>query len=235
MNTLLFDLDGTLLSMDHEAFEKLYFGSLTNYLNDYIDRKVLSGAIQKAIYQTIMDTSDRTIEASFFYYIEAILGKEVIEDLRPLFNQYYEEIFIETKSATSSSHNMIEAVQLVKNKGYQVMVVTNPLFPQLAIDARIEWAGFNRDDFAYVTSFEKNHYCKPNIELYQEVLALNGLEGNQCLMVGNHCFEDMIASKLGMKTYLIEDEMIEHTHGIAADHQGTRSDFLVFCKGLPTI
>jgi len=29
MNTVLFDLDGTLLPMDQEAFIRLYFGALT--------------------------------------------------------------------------------------------------------------------------------------------------------------------------------------------------------------
>ena len=35
MNTILFDLDGTLLPMDQEAFVRLYFSELTHKFEPY--------------------------------------------------------------------------------------------------------------------------------------------------------------------------------------------------------
>lgn len=35
MNTVLFDLDGTLLPMDQEAFIRLYFGALSQKFEPY--------------------------------------------------------------------------------------------------------------------------------------------------------------------------------------------------------
>ena len=40
-NTILFDLDGTLLPIDGQAFEKIYFGNLAKQFMDVYEPKVL--------------------------------------------------------------------------------------------------------------------------------------------------------------------------------------------------
>ncbi len=235
MNTVLFDLDGTLLPLDHGLFERLYFKSIAQYLNDYCDSELFLNALSKAIYQTIMDTSSRTIEDSFYDYFSAILGEEKVNQLKPLFDDYYDHFFIETKVATSQSQDMIDAVNHLKEKGYNVAIVTNPLFPQKAIDARINWAGFKRDDFTYVTAFETNTACKPHTALFEEVLEHIGKNPNECLMVGNHALEDMVAGTLGMKTYLVLDDYLDHEKKIEPTKKGSRNDFLTYVMQLPSI
>jgi FMN phosphatase YigB (HAD superfamily) len=131
---------------------------------------------------------------------------------------------------------MKESVKILKDKGYDIIIATNPLFPQKAIHHRVNWAGFNPEEFLYISTFEQNHYCKPQINYYKEVLEHTGKDAKDCIMVGNDVQEDLIASKLGMKTYLITDNLLHRTEEeIQSDYIGTYEDFLNFVKELPHV
>ena len=53
------------------------------------------------------------------------------------------------------------------------------------------------------------------------------------MMVGNDIEEDMIAKKLGMKTYLIEDHIIGTiTEDLIIDYKGNYEDFYEFVRNL---
>ena len=56
------------------------------------------------------------------------------------------------------------------------------------------------------------------------------------MMVGNDFYEDMIAGKLGIETYLITDNLVNrHEKQIEPNHKGTYKDFLAFVKSLDGI
>jgi len=58
----------------------------------------------------------------------------------------------------------------------------------------------------------------------------------ECMMVGNDALEDMVAAKLGIKTYLIEDHLLNKHHvEIKADHRGLYDDFYAFVQALPDL
>lgn len=57
-NTILFDLDGTLLPIDGQAFEKIYFGNLAKQFMDVYEPKVLIQLIWGATKIMVKDTSD---------------------------------------------------------------------------------------------------------------------------------------------------------------------------------
>ncbi|RYD03514.1 hypothetical protein N752_19080 [Desulforamulus aquiferis] len=55
-------------------------------------------------------------------------------------------------------------------------------------------------------------------------------------MVGNDTLEDLVAKKLGIKTYLVTDNLIDHgksSHD--ADFEGRLEDFLNYARTLPKI
>ncbi|MCI6738676.1 MAG: HAD hydrolase-like protein, partial [Intestinibacter sp.] len=63
------------------------------------------------------------------------------------------------------------------------------------------------EDFDYVTTFENSHYCKPNLDYYREIFEKIGSNPNESIMVGNNALEDMISGELGVKTYLVTDNL----------------------------
>ena len=112
-------------------------------------------------------------------------------------------------------------------KGYEVVIATNPLFPYKANIHRIHWAGMDPEWFDHITSYEGNKYCKPYPQFYQEVLETINRTPEECMMVGNDVFDDMPAGKLGIETYLVTDCLLNrHNQPLEANHIGTCRNFL---------
>lgn len=233
ITTILFDLDGTLLPIDTEEFTKKYFMEISIKLRDYFTPEEITKNIWDSTMYMISNTdSNKTNEEAFFEdFYEKINYKA--ETLNPVFNDFYEKDFNNIKEISTKSEHMINSVALLKEKGYNLVVATNPLFPERAILHRIEWAGLNKEDFMFISCLEKMHYCKPRLEFYEEVLDIIEKQPQNCMMVGNDVGEDMIAKHLGMKTFLVEDYIIGTvTEDLVIDHRGNYEDFYRFVKTL---
>lgn len=92
--------------------------------------------------------------------------------------------------------------------GFRVALATNPIFPAVATESRVRWAGLEPDDFELYTTYENSKFCKPNPGYYSEIIKKLKCSAEECLMVGNDVTEDMIAEKLGMKVFLLTDCLI---------------------------
>jgi FMN phosphatase YigB (HAD superfamily) len=234
-NTVLFDLDGTLLPINGEAFEAIYFKGLSSYFLDKYEPKEFIKLIWTATKAMVLDTSSKTNEEAFMDALQALVNEDITW-MQERFNQFYLNEFDQIKIAVTPNPSIQEAVKLLKEKGYRLIIATNPMFPKIAIEKRIEWTGCDRNDFEYVTSFEKNHYCKPQLKFYEEVLSDLDLDASQCLMVGNDINEDMIVSKLNMSTYLITNHVIQDTIiPDSVNYSGNYDDFYQFVKSLEPV
>ena len=235
LNTVLFDLDGTLLPINGEAFEAIYFKGLSSYFLDKYEPKEFIKLIWTATKAMVLDTSSKTNEEAFMDALQALVNEDITW-MQERFNQFYLNEFDQIKIAVTPNPSIQEAVKLLKEKGYRLIIATNPMFPKIAIEKRIEWTGCDRNDFEYVTSFEKNHYCKPQLKFYEEVLSDLNLDASQCLMVGNDINEDMIVSKLNMSTYLITNHVIQDTIiPDSVNYSGNYDDFYQFVKSLEPV
>lgn len=235
MNTILFDLDGTLLQISNKDFEKYYFNAMAQTMSDLYQPEELMDLIWSCTIEMVQDLSATTNEESFFNAMLKRVSEEHLNLLKPRFDIFYQTRFDELKKGVQDNQRIRDAVKIAKEKGYRLIIATNPMFPKLAIDKRIEWSGVNRLDFDYVTSFEKNHYCKPQIHFYEEILNDIQARPIDCLMVGNDAYEDMIAKNLGLKTYLLTDQLIESKHAIESDYKGNMNDFYQFITSLQSI
>lgn len=235
MNTILFDLDGTLLPLDMDSFMRIYFNEMGKTFSDLIDGKELVHHIWASTDVMIQNKDYKTNEEVFMEDFKNRISGD-IEVFIERFDKFYDSGFLKTKEAVKSAPLMRKSVELLKKKGYKVAVATNPLFPLKAIHHRINWAGFHPSDFSYVSCYENNHYCKPQVEYYQEILDSISAKPEECLMVGNDVQEDLIAGKLGIKTYLIKDYILHRTdEKINSDYIGNYEDFYKFVETLPEI
>jgi FMN phosphatase YigB (HAD superfamily) len=235
INTVLFDLDGTVLPMDMKAFEKLYFGAMAAYLSDLTGPQELVKNIWASTNAMIQNLEHRTNEDVFMEDFKTRIDGDLTV-YKDRFDKFYDTDFLKAKAAVYESKLMQESIKLLKEKGYTLVIATNPLFPLKAIHHRIRWAGFDPSEFEYITSYEQNHYCKPQLKYYEEILQDIGKKPEECMMVGNDVQEDIIAGKLGLKTFLIKDCILHRTDDeIAADYEGDYESFFEFVKELPSI
>lgn len=208
LKAVLFDLDGTLLPMDQDVFVRTYFGAISKKLaHRGYDPKELVSVIWQGTGEMIKNDGTNTNETVFWNTFKSIYGENYIKDL-PYFDKFYEENFDDIKSVCSLNPKSAETVYALKDKGLRVILATNPIFPKIATEKRIAWAGLSPKDFELFTTYENICCSKPNLKYYEEILKRTGLKADECLMVGNDVGDDMVAEKLGMKVFLLTDCLI---------------------------
>lgn len=202
---ILFDLDGTLLPMDQDAFIKKYFGLLAAKLASHGYEAVsLLDAIRTGTEAMVKNNGEKSNETVFWDSFTSRFGEKAREDI-PLFEEFYKNEFAGAKSACSFNPEAAKTVAKLKESGFRVALATNPLFPAIATENRIRWAGLKPEDFELYTTYEYFSYCKPNPQYYKEVANRLGVQPTECLMVGNDVSEDMVAAAIGMRVFLQTD------------------------------
>ena len=209
IDTVLFDLDGTLLPMDQEEFVNAYMGLLAESLAPYgYEPKHLVAAVWAGTQAMVENDGSRTNEEVFWADFCELFGPEAGQD-EPLFAEFYAGDFAHTRTVCGFAPEAAEVVALLKEKGLTVALATNPLSPDIATRQRIRWAGLEHRDFDLVTTYENSCHCKPNPDYYREVLEKLGKRPETCLMVGNDVGEDMLPARaLGMEVFLLTDCLI---------------------------
>ena len=209
IDTVLFDLDGTLLPMDQEEFVHTYMGLLAKKMVPYgYDPKHLIAAVWAGTQAMVENDGSATNEEVFWADFCHIFGADAQKD-EPLFEEFYASDFAHVRTVCGFAPEAAEIVALLKERGVTVALATNPLFPEIATCQRIRWAGLEHGDFALVTTYENSRHCKPNPDYYLEVLEKLGKRPENCLMVGNDVQEDLLpARRVGMKAFLLTDCLI---------------------------
>ncbi|WP_134219932.1 HAD family hydrolase [Pelotomaculum sp. FP] len=236
LQVVLFDLDGTLLPMDHRKFMNEYLKELSLFVRPVIEPDAFKQALMASTSAMAANNSlVFTNEEVFWKDFENHLG-ERLPSIRPLLEMFYAEKF---RQLSYVAHPCPEARILVKaamERNLRIALATNPLFPLTAIQSRMSWADV--DDFPWnlITSYEVMHFCKPHPGYYREIAAHLGVRPEECLMVGNNVDEDLVAGTLGMKTYLVTDCLLGDPAGICrADWHGSiqRLAWLWENQGIP--
>lgn len=229
ITTIFFDLDGTLLPMDQEVFTKTYFQLLTKKLLPYgYEPQKLMSAIWSGITAMIKNDGSLTNEAVFWNAFLKIFGEKALHD-KPIFEAFYINEFQNVKNACGFTPLSAAAIHALRSRGFRTVLATNPIFPSVATNSRIRWAGLLPEDFEFCTTYENSRHCKPNPAYYQDILDRLHLAAQNCLMVGNDVSEDMIAETLGMKVFLLTDCLINRENkNISVYPQGSFAQLLDF-------
>lgn len=206
---VLFDLDGTLLPMDQDEFVKAYFGKLAAKLAPlgYEPKKLIQG-IWAGTEAMVKNDGCCTNEETFWNTFAALHGDHVRQD-EPVFAEFYHNEFQQVKDVCGYDERAGKIVRRLKERGFTIALATNPIFPAIATQSRIRWAGMEPEDFALYTTYENSSRCKPNPDYYRDVLAALGAQPEACIMVGNDVQEDMVAETLGMKVFLLTNCLID--------------------------
>ncbi|MBQ4050172.1 MAG: HAD family hydrolase, partial [Oscillospiraceae bacterium] len=169
-------------------------------------------------------------EEAFWQCFAGIFGEDARKD-EPLFADFYEHEFQNVQKACGYDPRARQVIDLLKEKGCTVVLATNPLFPAVATESRIRWAGLEPSDFALYTTYENSSFCKPNPAYYREILEKLELDPKECIMVGNDVGEDMITAGLGMQVFLLTDCLINKDNAdISALPQGGFDELLAFLQ-----
>ncbi len=208
ITTAFFDLDGTLLPLDQDTFIKKYFEYLTACMAHHgYEPKKFFETVYNGCMKMLKNNSGETNEKVFWKNFTDAFGQGAINDM-PLFDSFYKTDFQFLKEFSGYTPEAKKTVYMLKEKGVRVILATNPVFPALATESRIRWAGLEPTDFEIYTTYENSYHCKPSREYYQDVLNQAGVTAEECIMIGNDVSDDMPAEKMGMKVFLLTDCLI---------------------------
>jgi len=235
LTTVLFDLDGTLVPMDQDVFVGDYFRRIAAKLAVHgYDPKSLVDMIWYGTYVMIKNDGSKTNEEAFWDYAVSVYGEKILAD-KDLFQEFYEQEFDKVKAVCGYNAAAAATVRSLKDAGYRVVLATNPIFPSIATEFRIGWAGLKPEEFELYTTYENINFCKPNPKYYQEIIRRLGVKSEECLMVGNDVGDDMVAQTLGMNVFLLTDCLINKTERTVSEFpNGSFPELMQYIETLQT-
>ncbi len=232
ITTVLFDLDGTLLDVDVEAFFPAYFDAVAARVSRYIEPDQFIPRLMRSTMAMInnLDASVTNAEAFAAAFFDGLdVGPEV---LMPVFEAFYREEFPKLRCYAKPVEGAREVVRSVIDSGRRAVIATSPVFPEVAIRERLRWAGLEDLPFALITTYENMHFCKPHRQYYEEIVSHLGCQASECLMVGNDVEEDLAAQDVGIATYLVEPNIIHRgKRPCTPDHRGPLADVPLLLDG----
>ena len=150
-----------------------------------------------------------------------------------MFDEFYREEFSRLRSTCGYTDKARWAVLKIKELGFRVALATNPVYPAVATNQRIAWAGLSPEDFELVTTYESYKYAKPSVGYFLEVAEKMGVSPEECLVVGNDTSDDMVAEQCGMRVFLLTDYLINRKgEDISRYPNGTYTDLIRYATEL---
>ena len=209
ITTVLFDLDGTLLPMDQEKFVGEYLKGLCAKAAPHgYEPKKLAESIWTGVGAMVKNTGAKRNEEAFWDAFTGIHGAASGRDAA-MFEAYYRNEFQQVQAVCGFQPMTKVLIDRLKVQGLRLVLATNPIFPAVATESRIRWAGIRPEDFELYTTYENSRFCKPNPEYYRDILRQLCLLPEECLMVGNDVDEDMVPTQmLGVRGFLLTDCLI---------------------------
>lgn len=230
---ILFDLDGTLLPMELEAFAKIYIGALAKELAPFgITPETMLKPFWAGTKAMMANTSGKTNADVFWETFSAMSGVDRAQ-VEPVCDAFYATGFQAAQAATKENPLAKEAVRIAHEKADKVVLATNPLFPMAGQKTRLSWLGLTPEDFDLVTCYTTDRFCKPNPAYFSDVCQRLALDPKNCLMIGNDDREDMhCAASLGMDCYLVTDCRLPNKENPWSGQMGTFTEMLQMLKCL---
>ncbi len=221
---VLFDLDGTLLPVETEFFLTHYMDALAGYFEGVMTYEAFRKALLGATLETInnLDPGARNFEA--FAESFSRLSGLPWDDVWPIIDRYYAERYPKLRVHVPENPAARAVVEKCVEKGWRLVLATQPLFPDTATRERMRWCNIDSLPWELVTTLDNMHFCKPHPAYYREIVDTLGLDPTKCVMVGNDMQEDMVAKKVGMKTFLVEDFLIDRGEDLEPDCRGRLVD-----------
>lgn len=210
IKVVAFDLDDTLIRLGPD-FISTYISMLDTTLREKFPSQ---GSLVKEIYTSMEEMmakgpDEERLEDFFYRRFESRTGLRR-DQIESLLQGLYVDQFPALARLTWPIYGVMGLLTTIKERGYQVALLTSPLFPRVAIDARLEWAGLEGFPFDLRTSLETVHTTKPQPDYYAEAADQLGISPEHWLMVGNDLVEDIVpAHAAGMAVYWVQEALVE--------------------------
>lgn len=217
---ILFDLDGTLLDIDfptlmHDYLREL--GPIASSVFGLDDPRAAVGVVMLGTEAMMTEHPGVLNKEMFDVASEEATGVDIrTPEHQEVFDRFYREVFPNLSTAHGPVSGARELLEALIERDIPFAIATQPLFPRLATQSRLEWAGISDLDLPIVTTYENSTSTKPRRAYFEEVAGKLGVDPEKCLMVGDDAELDLPAAAAGMKTWYVGSDP-----EAVADHRGS--------------
>jgi len=204
LKAVLFDLDNTLILFDEQKYFKSYVTQLAAAFADIIPFEKFHHHLIFASQELLKNNGEMS---NADYYMNAFTqGLEFSRaELWQRFLNFYATEYDQFQALVTVAPGVAELFRHLAAVGLKVVIASNPMFPLSIQEKRLSWANLENYPFALITHIENMTFCKPRLEYYQQICEIIETDPADCLMVGNDPVNDIIVTRLGMKTFLTVD------------------------------
>ena len=222
---ILLDLDGTLLEMDEKQFVEEYTKLGAHFFKDIVEQELFLENLVPSI-RKVSTNQDRDMTVIDVFLEEFSRRVKCERELLvERFIEFYATEYNKLKPYISPKKGGKELVKVARKLTKKLVLATNPLFSLAGLQKRVEWADLDPGYFNLITCAEVFSFSKPNASYYKQITEIMNVSPKNSIMIGNHFKNDMVASKLGMKTfwvpYVEEDEDKRTGNGTLVDYKIT--------------
>ena len=231
VKAVLFDLDGTLVHVDMQAFIPAYLRRLTARLENFAAPNLIAKVLRQLVFEMLSSTEGvRTMEQHLLDGLDEKCNIPA-EGYVAALEEFLSEDLPELQSLVTGHPLARDLVEACVERDWVPVLATNPIFPRAAVEARLAWAGLDDLPFALVTTYENARYCKPQHGYFRDVMSTLELAPEACLMVGNDTEQDLSAGDLGVQTCLLTPWRIDRAgRSYRADWEGEHAELLALLQ-----
>lgn len=129
IDTILFDLDGTLLPMDQDAFTEYYFKLLAGKMAPLgYEPKQLIAAVWDGTKAMVKNDGTCKNEKAFWTRFTQLYGEKALQD-QASFESFYENEFAQAKQACGYNQAAAEMITVAQGTGIQARACDKSDFP----------------------------------------------------------------------------------------------------------
>lgn len=232
---VFFDMDGTLLGMEIEEFLHAYFKDIAGFVArrgknvDAFLAGFKAGTVAMGAHDGTLTNAD-AFWNEFFRHVDGVRDEWI-----PMLDEYYETEFGKVGEGVQVNPAAARAVNTLAEKGYPLVLATQPMFPEGAVLWRLRWAGVDAAPFVRMTRYDNSTAVKPKLAYYAENLAACGLRGEDVLMVGNNTIDDLSCAGLGADVHLVTDHLLNPANiDMNTVRHSTMEEFANWTETLPS-
>lgn len=240
IDTVLFDLDNTLVLYDEPLFYQHYFPLIAGRFADLLPFADFRTRLVQAV-RGLRHNAGRQINRRLFL---SVFGEGLAlpaEALWARFIAFYREDFSRIDVPVRPPEGLTEVLAWLQSRRLRLAVATNPIFPEFVQRQRLDWIGLAAFPFALISHIDNMSHVKPHPGYYGEVCRTLAAAPGRCLMVGNDAVNDMAAGAAGLHTYRCTDAELQGARSVALPESDSSvaaavpltPDFEGPLKGLP--
>jgi FMN phosphatase YigB (HAD superfamily) len=183
-------------------FIEKYLSLIQKQFSDQPFAKSIPDWLLEGTYLMLQNDGSQTNKEKFLRFFKEKSGMSE-EEIWGRFLTFYQGEFNQLRKITTPVPQAANFLQVAVKKGFKLVLATQPVFPTIALQQRLNWAGLAHLPFELITDISLMTACKPSATYYQHLLAILKTSADRCLMIGNEVETDMAARKYCINTFFI--------------------------------